>query len=67
VAYVVCRHFGLEVELRVSRYIATWGGDSNALGKSLERISRTAREVIEGVEKMEDVTEMNQEIKRLTD
>lgn len=50
VAYVVCRHFGLDVELRASRYIATWGGDGKALAKSLDRISRTARGVIEGVE-----------------
>ena len=50
VAYVVCRHFGLDVELRASRYIAVWGGDSKALASGLDRISQTARELIEGVE-----------------
>jgi len=49
VAYVVCRHFGLDVELRASRYIALYGGDSKALAKSLDRISKTAKGMIEGV------------------
>ena len=35
VAYVVCRHFKLDVELRASRYIALWGGDGKALAGSL--------------------------------
>ncbi|NOT00644.1 MAG: hypothetical protein HOP29_08455 [Phycisphaerales bacterium] len=47
VAYVVCRHFGLDVELRASRYIALWGGDSAALRESLERIATTARGIID--------------------
>jgi len=50
VAYVVCRHFGLDVELRASRYIALWDGDAKALGRSMERISRAARELIEDAE-----------------
>lgn len=50
VAYVVCRHFGLDVEMRASRYITAWGGDAKALGASLSRISGTAREMIEGIE-----------------
>ncbi len=28
VAYVVCTHFGLDVEVRASRYIALWDGDA---------------------------------------
>lgn len=28
VAYVVCLHLGLNVEVRSSRYIALWGGDA---------------------------------------
>ena len=52
-AYVVCRHFGLDVELRSSRYIATWGGDAKKLGASLTRISKAARELIEDVEEQE--------------
>ena len=47
VAYVVCTHFGLDVEVRASRYIALWGGDSKALRESLERISKTARGIID--------------------
>lgn len=53
VAYVVCRHFGLDVELRSSRYIATWGGDAKALGASLSRISKAARDLIEDVEELQ--------------
>jgi antirestriction protein ArdC len=50
VAYVVCRHFGLDVEVRASRYIALWGGDSKALRASLDRISTTARDIIDDVQ-----------------
>lgn len=50
VAYVTCRHFGLDVEVRASRYIALWNGDSDGLRDSLERISETAREIIDDVE-----------------
>jgi len=49
VAYVVCRHFGLDVELRASRYIAHWGGDAKKLAASLGRISQAATELIEGL------------------
>ena len=50
VAYVVCTHFGLDVEVRSSRYIALWDGDSKALRASLERIAKTARGIIDDVE-----------------
>ncbi len=50
VAYVVCRHFGLDVEVRASRYIALWDGDSKALRASLERIANTARDLIDDVD-----------------
>lgn len=53
VAYVVCRHFGLDVEVRASRYIALWDGDSKALKASLERIANTARALIDDVEALE--------------
>jgi antirestriction protein ArdC len=49
VAYVVCRHFDLDVELRASRYIAHWGGDAKKLSSSLTRASKAARELIEDV------------------
>ena len=49
VAYVVCRHFGLNAEVRASRYVALWGGDSKALRASLDRISETARALIDDV------------------
>jgi hypothetical protein len=52
VAYVVCTHFGLDVEVRASRYIALWDGDSKALRESLERIATTARELIDDVESL---------------
>ncbi len=50
VAYVVCRHFGLDVELRAGRYITMWGGDSKALAGSLSRISEAAKGLIEEME-----------------
>ena len=50
VAYVVCTHFGLDVEVRASRYIALWDGDADALRESLERIATTARDIIDDVE-----------------
>ncbi len=53
VAYVVCTHFGLDVEVRASRYIALWNGDSKALRASLERIANTARSIIDDVEALD--------------
>ena len=50
VAYVVCKHFGLDVEVRASRYIAIWQGDSKALRASLERIADTARGISDDIE-----------------
>jgi antirestriction protein ArdC len=50
VAYVVCKHFGLDVEVRSSRYIALWDGDSKSLRASLERIANTAREIIDDID-----------------
>lgn len=50
VAYVVCVHFGLDVELRASRYIAVWQGDSKGLRGSMDRITKTAREIIDSIE-----------------
>ncbi|OWY71571.1 hypothetical protein B7486_07740 [cyanobacterium TDX16] len=50
VAYVVCMHFGLDVELRASRYIAVWQGDSKGLRGSMDRITKTARDIIDAVE-----------------
>ena len=50
VAYVVCLHFGLNTEVRSSRYIALWDGDSKSLRASLERIANTARDIIDDVE-----------------
>lgn len=49
VAYVVCAHFGLNVEVRASRYIALWNGDAKALRASLDRIADTARAIIDDV------------------
>ncbi len=50
VAYVVASHFGLDVEVRASRYIALWDGDAKALRESLERIATTARDIIDDVD-----------------
>jgi len=50
VAYIVCRHFGLDTEVRSTRYIALWDGDSKALRESMECIADTARSIIDDVE-----------------
>ena len=50
VAFVVCAHFGLDTEIRASRYIALWDGDSKSLRASLERIAKTARTIIDDVD-----------------
>ena len=50
VAYVVCRHFGLDTSVRSSTYIALWDGDAKSLRASLERISKTARTIIDDAE-----------------
>ena len=55
IAYVVCKHFGLDAEVRSSRYIALWNGDSKALRDSLDRIATTARELIDDCESAADV------------
>ncbi len=57
VAYVVCRHHGLDVEVRACRYIALWGGDSKGLRASLDRISKTARDIIDDVEALDTAAE----------
>ena len=53
VSYVVCQHFGLDVELRASRYIALWGGDRKPLAASLGRIAHAARRLIEDVKQLD--------------
>lgn len=53
VAYVVGTHFGLDSEVRSSRYIALWDGDSKALKSSLERIATTARAIIDDLEALD--------------
>ncbi len=53
VAYVVCSHFRMDVEVRASRYIALWDGDAKALRESLERIATTARGIIDDLESLD--------------
>ena len=50
VAYVVCRHCGLGVELRARQDITLWGVDSKEPSGSLPRISETAEWLVEEVE-----------------
>ncbi len=53
VAYVVCRHFGLDTTIRSSAYIALWDGNAKALRESLERIATTARTLIDDVDALD--------------
>ena len=52
VAFVVCQHFSLDVELRASRYIALWDGDAKKLAGSFSRVSEAARQLIQDVEEV---------------
>ncbi len=47
VAYVVCRHFGLDTSVRSSAYIALWNGNGKAMRESMDRIAKTARKIID--------------------
>jgi antirestriction protein ArdC len=49
VAYVVCQGIGLDVNTASSDYIQLYDGDKKTLMASLERIQRTAGEILEGV------------------
>lgn len=49
VAYVVCKHFGLDTSVRSSRYIAIWKGDVKSLKSSLDLIAKTSRSIIDDI------------------
>jgi len=49
VAYAVCQGVGLDVNTASSDYIQLYDGDKKTLMASLERIQRTAAEILEGV------------------
>jgi len=49
VAYVVCQGIGLDANTASSDYIQLYNGDKKTLITSLERIQRTAAEVLEAV------------------
>jgi len=51
VAYVVCQGIGLDVSTASSDYIQLYDGDKKTLMQSLERIQRTAAEILEAVTK----------------
>ena len=49
VAYVVCQAIGLETNTAAADYLLTWGGDPALLAARLERIQRTAAEIITAI------------------
>lgn len=49
VAYVVCRSFGLDCSTRSSDYIQMYRGNAVTLMESLERIQKTATQMIESL------------------
>ena len=49
VAFVVCHGIGLDVNTASSDYIQLYNGDKETLMQSLERIQRTAAEILEAV------------------
>jgi len=50
-SYVVCKHFGIQVNSDV--YLAIWQPKAEQIMDSLERIHKTAAEIISGVESIE--------------
>ena len=52
VAYVVCQHFGIDTSDYSFAYVAGWsrGREMDELKASLETISNTAKEIIDGIE-----------------
>ncbi|MFC1635712.1 ArdC-like ssDNA-binding domain-containing protein [Planctomycetota bacterium] len=57
VAFVVCNGVGLDVNTASSDYIQLYNGDKETLIKSLERIQRTAAEILEAVMEKESECE----------
>jgi hypothetical protein len=49
VAFVVCHGIGLDTNTAGSDYIQLYNGDKKTLMQSLERIQRTAAEILEAV------------------
>lgn len=49
VAYVVCQAIGLESRHSSADYIQLWNGDAQTLAASLDRIQRTAAEIITAI------------------
>jgi len=49
VAYIVCQAIGLETNSASADYVQLWGGDAKTLTASLERIQRTASEIIAAI------------------
>lgn len=49
VAYVVCQAIGLETNSSSSDYVQHWGANAKTLAASLERIQRTAAEIITAI------------------
>jgi len=49
VAYVVCQSIGLDTNSSSSDYVLGWGGDAKSLAASLERVQRTASEIIAAI------------------
>ena len=54
VAYVVCRHFGLDTSIRSAKYIALWDGNGKAMRESMDRIAKTARKIIDDATSVRD-------------
>jgi hypothetical protein len=50
VAFVVCRHFGLQ-SICSANYVALYGADSQMIMEHLERIRVTAMEIISFIER----------------
>jgi len=56
VAYVVCQGIGLDVNTASSDYIQLYNGDEKTLMQSLERIQRTAAEILAAITREDEDT-----------
>jgi antirestriction protein ArdC len=49
VAYIVCSHFGFDVEYHAAAYLAMYRADADGLKKSIARIREASRRIISGL------------------
>ena len=52
VAFVICQRVGVDARVAAADYVQTWGGDTDTLRRSLQRIHKTAGELLRAVDRV---------------